>query len=204
MSQKVILDAIFKREDFECENDIGSSVNPTMQTLSLSELKNDKMIFNLLRKPDFQRETNEWEPEKVCDLIVSFVNGDLIPAVILWKSKSNYLFIIDGSHRLSALAAWVNDDYGDGLISQTFYDHEINDEFKKVSRRTREMIQEKVGKYTDYENLLKVQSKLEPDLMKKYSQIATGVIQLQWVNGDSAKAENSFYKINQQQTPLND
>jgi hypothetical protein len=33
----------------------------------------------------------------------------LIPAIILWRSTGGYLFVIDGSHRLSALSAWVND-----------------------------------------------------------------------------------------------
>jgi hypothetical protein len=28
-----------------------------------------------------------------------------------------YIFVIDGGHRLSALRAWMEDDYGDGTIS---------------------------------------------------------------------------------------
>jgi len=44
----------------------------------------------------------------------------LIPAIILWNS-GRYIFTIDGAHRLSALIAWVLDDYGDGIISQTFF-----------------------------------------------------------------------------------
>src|SRR5580704_10113678 len=66
--------------------------------------------------PDFQRETTEWDPQRVVGLIQTFIEGDLVPAVILWQNKE-LLFVIDGSHRLSALTAWVHNDYGDGQLS---------------------------------------------------------------------------------------
>ncbi len=69
-------------------------------------------FYPVLRKPDFQRETHEWSPNKVKGLIESFANQDLIPAIIMWTTKGGYTFAIDGAHRLSALIAWVNDDYG--------------------------------------------------------------------------------------------
>ena len=43
-------------------------------------------------------------------LIESFLDGELIPAVILWQSAT-HIFVIDGGHRLSALLAWAHDDY---------------------------------------------------------------------------------------------
>ncbi|MEH2463120.1 hypothetical protein [Nostoc sp.] len=63
----------------------------------------------------------------------TFIEGDLIPVISLWRSPGGYLFVIDGSHRLSALAAWVNDDYGDGTISKLFYDSIIPDEQIKIA-----------------------------------------------------------------------
>ena len=33
--------------------------------------------------------------------------------------------MIHGAHRLSVFVAWVNDDYGDGIISQGFFKHQI-------------------------------------------------------------------------------
>ncbi|WP_305465013.1 DUF262 domain-containing protein [Photobacterium leiognathi] len=82
------------------------------------------LVFSFagLRKPDFQRETNEWTPEKVKDLVASFLDGDLIPAIILWKFGDSFTFVIDGGHRISALAAWVNNDYGDKAISLKYYE----------------------------------------------------------------------------------
>jgi len=34
--------------------------------------------------------------------------------------------LIDGGHRLSALRAWMEDDYGDKHISQAFYQNDIS------------------------------------------------------------------------------
>lgn len=65
------------------------------------------------------------------ELVKSFIEGELIPAIILWRSSGNYIFVIDGSHRLSALASWINDDYGDGPISMEYYGGEIPEEQKK-------------------------------------------------------------------------
>ena len=58
--------------------------------------------------------------------------------------------MIDGSHRLSALSAWVNNDYGDGEISKQFYDGVIPDEQLKLAEETRKLINKKVGLYEDF------------------------------------------------------
>ena len=105
---KVNLDALIANEDFEVEETISSGKKK--ETISIEDIKADSFFFVNLRKPDFQRETNEWDSQKITELIKSFVEGDLIPAVILWRSTGGYLFVIDGSHRLSALSAWINDD----------------------------------------------------------------------------------------------
>jgi hypothetical protein len=121
MAAKVNLDAIIPREDFDVVDEQNSAVGRSKDTIAVNDLKRGEFLFSALRKPDFQRETNEWDADKVCDLIQSFLDGDLIPAVILWRYAGSYVFVIDGSHRLSALAAWINDDYGDGDISKQFY-----------------------------------------------------------------------------------
>ncbi len=136
---KVNLDALIPREDFEV-SDAGSQDSTTtnqIDRLPLSQLETkDNFFYPILRKPDFQRETNEWDSNKVVGLIASFVNGDLIPAIILWNTKGSYTFVIDGAHRLSALISWVNDDYGDGVISRGFFD-DIPPEQKTVADKTR-------------------------------------------------------------------
>jgi hypothetical protein len=138
---KVTLDALIEREDFEVE----ANPNPgkKKETISIEDIKADSFFFSNIRKPDFQRETNEWDSQRICELIKSFIEGDLIPAIILWRSTGGFLFVIDGSHRLSALSAWVNDDYGDGKISKLFYDGVIPDEQLKIAEETRKLIQKK-------------------------------------------------------------
>ncbi len=193
---KVNLDALIPREDFEVEEVINSGKKK--ETLSIEDIKSDSFFFSNLRKPDFQRETNEWDGEKVTELIRSFIAGDLIPAIILWRSTGGYLFVIDGSHRLSALAAWVNDDYGDGTTSKLFYDGIVPDEQLEIAEETRKLVKKAVGPYSDYRLALTHPDKVPPEIVKNAKNLGALAIQLQWVEGDARKAESSFFKINQQ------
>ena len=197
---KVNLDALIEREDFEVE----ANPNPgkKKETISIEDIKADSFFFSNIRKPDFQRETNEWDSQRICELIKSFIEGDLIPAIILWRSTGGFLFVIDGSHRLSALSAWVNDDYGDGKISKLFYDGVIPDEQLKIAEETRKLIHKKVGSYNDFRLALTSPDKVKAEIVKAAKSLAALAIQLQWVEGDASKAENSFFKINQQAAPI--
>lgn len=197
---KVNLDALVPREDFEVEDVISSGKKK--ETISIEDIKGDSFFFTNLRKPDFQRETNEWESEKVTELIRSFVSGDLIPAIILWRSSGGYLFVIDGSHRLSALAAWVNNDYGDGIASKLFYDGIVPDEQLQVADVTRKQVEKIVGSYADFRLALTNPDKVGKDIAQHAKNLGALAIQLQWVEGDARKAESSFFKINQQAAPI--
>ena len=118
----VNLDALIRREDFEVRLDPLPQAAPVATQLKVAELEETSVTFHSLRKPDFQRETSSWTPEKVTELIRAFLDGDLIPSIILWRSPgTGNIFVIDGAHRLGALIAWVHDDYGDGNISQAFF-----------------------------------------------------------------------------------
>lgn len=87
MATKVSLDALIPREDFEVQDEQRRST--TKNTLSITDLELDSFFFSALRKPDFQRETNEWDSQKICNFIESFLEGDLIPAII----KENHPFL---------------------------------------------------------------------------------------------------------------
>jgi hypothetical protein len=197
---KVNLDALISREDFEVEENINSGKKK--ETISIEDIKADSFFFSNIRKPDFQRETNEWDGQKVCELIKSFIEGDLIPAIILWRSTGGYLFVIDGSHRLSALSAWVNDDYGDGETSKFFYDSAIPDEQLEIAQETRRLVNKTIGSYKDFRLALSYPEKVRLDIVKYAKNLGALAIQLQWVEGDARKAENSFFKINQQAAPI--
>lgn len=130
------------------------------------------------------------------------LSGDLIPAIILWRSSSGFLFVIDGSHRLSSLIAWINDDYGDGRISKQFYDGIIPDEQLGIAEDTRKTIRKRIGTYDDYRLALKNPEKVKSEIIHRAKNLAALAIQLQWVEGDVKKAETSFFKINQQAAPI--
>ncbi|MCT7996773.1 HNH endonuclease [Laspinema sp. C5] len=201
---KVNLDALIPREDFEVENNANIGSGTKKDTFSIQDLEFNSFFWPTLRKPDFQRETNEWDSCKICELIKSFVEGDLIPAIILWQSKSRYLFVIDGSHRLSALSAWVNDDYGDGQISQDFYDGEVPDEQKKIANETRKLVNKTVGSYQQLKCVLAERNPVNQESVQlQYAKnLGAFAIKLQWVEGDASKAESSFFNINQQAAPI--
>jgi hypothetical protein len=192
----VNLDAMIERSDFAT---IKENVKMAYESINAIALKDfSGLIGATLRKPDFQRETNHWSPQQVVSLLECFVNGDLIPGVILWKSPS-YIFVIDGGHRLSALKAWVDDDYGDGPKSLAYFGGTISRDQKKAAEVTRSLIQETIGSYKHIE--AKIQ---QGQIDEKSSVIVSRGLPLQWVNGDVDKAENSFFKINTQGTPLDD
>jgi len=196
------LDALIPREDFEIK-DGNSNPGQNLPAIQVRDLEAASFLYQTLRKPDFQRETSEWTPEKVCDLIQSFLEGDLIPAVIFWNS-GGYNFVIDGAHRLSAIIAWVTDDYGDGVISQSFFEYSISAEQSEIAEKTRRLIKKKYGTYNDHKYAITNQDKVSPEMLDRAKKLATLTIQLQWVQGDSSKAEASFFKINEQASPIND
>jgi hypothetical protein len=200
-SNLVNLDALIKRADFAiADND--SALFENVPTISLRDFTQGGMIGPNLRKPDFQRETNHWTPEQVVSLLECFVNGDLIPSVILWQSPT-YLFVIDGGHRLSALRAWVEDDYGDGPVSQPFFGYEISDAQKRVARRTRDLVAKSVGTWQHYQ-ARNFDADLEPADRKRLNTVVSRGLPIQWVKGDADKAESSFFKINMKGTPLDE
>lgn len=199
MAKTVNLDALIPREDFEVAGDATAAQLDNADKLKVLELEPSSVLYRLLRKPDFQRTTAHWPPAKVAKFIESFLTGELIPAIILWKSNtSGNIFVIDGAHRLSTLLAWVHDDYGDGTISQTFFEGFIPEEQKEAAKETRNLIGTSVGSYVELKNAFNLSGS-----KKLYaSQMAAGGITLQWVRGDASRAETSFHTINTEQTPI--
>lgn len=197
---RVNLDALIPREDFE----VSESLSPgrKKETISIEDLKSDSFFLPLVRKPDFQRETNEWDADKIVQFIESFVSGDLIPALILWRSPSGLLFVIDGSHRLSSLLAWINDDYGDGNTSKSFYDLSIPEEQISTAEETRKLVRKRIGTYSDLRQASVKPEKVPPDILNRAKNLGALAIQLQWVEGDVKTAEKSFFKINQEAVPI--
>jgi hypothetical protein len=199
MAHQVNLDALIPREDFEVADTSGPS-SPTA-TLQIRNLEAGDFFYSVVRKPDFQRETSDWSPPKICGFVQSFLDGDLIPAVILWQA-GNHTFAIDGAHRLSALIAWVHDDYGDGVTSKKFFDGVIPEDQIAAAEYTRKLIKKQIGSYADHKFAVEHPEKSKPEVVDRSKRLGRLAIQLQWVQGDATKAEASFFKINQQATPI--
>lgn len=201
MAQKVNLDAMIPRADFASKSDDESSAEK-IQTFSIEQLKQDSLLVHRLRKPDFQRETNHWDPKQILVFLKSFLDNELVPSVILWQSPS-HVFVIDGGHRISTLRAWIEDDYGDGPISSKFYLGTIPEDQKRVAKRVRNLVNREIGTYAALRAAMIDQESYSDGILKKRARnLATRSLSLQWVEGDAEKAETSFFKINTQGTPL--
>jgi hypothetical protein len=195
MATHVNLDSLIPREDFQVLV-MGEKV-PKTPSIKINDLEPDAFFFGALRKPDFQRETAEWDAKRVVGIIRSFIKDELIPAVILWQNQE-LLFIIDGSHRLSALIAWVHDDYGDGPRSQEFFKYTIPEEQIKVAERTRQLVEKEFGSYKSHKEAISNPSAYGPDIVARARRFGSLSLELQWVSGNADKAEDSFIRINQQ------
>jgi Protein of unknown function DUF262/HNH endonuclease len=199
MAQRVNLDAMIFREDIAI--DAGEYTLDLLKDFPLVNLNDSNPISKLLRKPDFQRETNHWSPEQVVSLIESFLDNEVIPGLILWKSP-RHIFVLDGGHRLSALRAWMTDDYGDGPITAAFYKAEISKDQKKAANRVRKLVASKIGTFKQLEQIVGKPDSADATKTRRADRAFTRALSLQWVQGTKAVAESSFFKINSQGTPL--
>ncbi len=125
----------------------------------------------------------------VADFIKSFLDGKLIPAIIIWHSKqTNKIFIVDGAHRVSALIAWVNDDYGDGNMSRALFG-DINAEQVKFHKATKALVGDSVGDYARVKQAALNPEGADAEMVRRGRAIAVRHVPIQKVEGDAATAE---------------
>lgn len=175
----VNLDALIPRADLFAVPDIAKADS---RSIKITDLK-PGLVYSLLRKPDFQRETSNWTPQQVAALIQTFSKSDIIPAIILWQS-GNRVFVVDGAHRLSALVAWIRNDYGAGDLSIDFFNGKIPDHQRLMHEETLTLVNSLVGTWEQLESQASILGLKE--------------IQLQWIDSPSAEqAADAFIRINQ-------
>lgn len=150
-------------------------------SFNLTELEKGQFFYEQLRKPIFQRDTNQWTVERLEKLIVTFLDDGLIPAIILWEDLDGSIYVIDGAHRISSLIAWVNSDYGK--------ENELNDSNHTAIEG---YINNKIGRYEEIKRSTDGKYKAEKQIIAKRS------IAVQWVTGDYGKVKESFIRINEQ------
>lgn len=199
-SSKVNLDALITRQDMEGGNQ--KNVPQDFGFKHSDLVKTGGMTYAILRKPDFQRSTSSWTPEKVRDMVIAYIEGETVPGVIVWRSPQSDLFVIDGAHRLSSIIAWINDDYGDGEISKAHYGDVQN---PVAAQKARELIETSVGSYKSL--ILAVNdNKADPKYQANAKKLVFATLPVQELRkvSDAATAEKSFLKINEQGVILSD
>jgi hypothetical protein len=116
-------------------------------------------------------------------------------------NRHHIFIVIDGGHRLSALEAWIEDDYGDGPRSRAFFGNAISKEQLKAAAQTRTMVSQHIGSWQHFQSSLSSQNLGEEERRRLNTAVSRG-IHVQWVQGNAEKAEASFFKINMKGTPL--
>lgn len=163
------------------ENFQTPSQSDRRSSFNLTDLEKEQFFYQQLKKPIFQRDTNQWTVERVEKLINTFLDDGLIPAIILWEDSEGNIYIIDGAHRISSLIAWVNSDYGK--------ENEMNDSNHQVIE---EYFNKRIGRY------LEIKSSTDEKYKHVKQIIAKRSIAVQWVTGDYNKVKESFIRINEQ------
>lgn len=60
----VSLDALIPREAFDIQEQYEHNRGTSILTMGIRDLEKGSFLYPFLRKPDFQRETNEWDAAK--------------------------------------------------------------------------------------------------------------------------------------------
>ncbi len=122
--------------------------------------------------------------------------------MICWQSASRLTFVIDGAHRLSAVIAWLLDDYGAGEESVKVANNDIAPPQRKVDEKTRKLINKTIGSYKDIQAEA-ANPNSNPRLTNAARSLGNAKIPLLWVPGnDPQKAERAFLTINQSAVPI--
>jgi hypothetical protein len=200
MATPANLDAFIPRDDFFAASPERSQYG---EPIEFGMLDLEVNIGKLLRKPDFQRETAAWDPKRIAQFIKSFAEEELIPAVIFWSSPTTgNIYVVDGAHRLSALLAWLYDDYGDKKRSQEYFDFRPSLDQLEAADEARRLVNQYVGPYREI-----IEATKEKNSLQKFIDLEPHVsrrrIPIQWLKAANAqKAEDSFFRINLQSVSL--
>ena len=223
MSQRLFvhLDHLIPREDIfytHPKTGRGSERNVKKdEVIRYIDIQDGRALFSKLRKPDFQRQTNAWTPEKCVDFLDSILRGWLIPHIILWKKPgSETRYILDGAHRVSVVKAWMEDDWGDSAKAKKHYARQDRDRIEEAAETTRELVNRRIGNYSEFQEELESLRELsEWDLIKVTEQKRllleffnsvddTGLL-IHWAENNSYEdVAQSFVRINRGGQPLDE
>lgn len=84
---------------------------PRKQTYTLEMYLNKIKELDIRSDQDVQRMSGAWNNGMVNELVVSVLNGDYIPPVILGQERNSQAWIIDGLQRSTALMMFRHGNY---------------------------------------------------------------------------------------------
>ncbi len=222
-SVRVYLDHLIPREPllYKSITEAGDNQPTPFPSLRLYALNNDPDLVWQLRKPDFQRTTQAWSPTVCADLLESIVNEQVVPSVILWMSPDNFIYVLDGGHRISVLLAWLKDDWGEGCTRNMTPAELVA--AREAATQVRKLLAAKsIGEAREYwmadSKFRQVEREhgreaVSGELSLREQKLANKVRRwrgsdigffIQWVVGNYETAEKSFVKINRTGAPLSD
>lgn len=73
---------------------------------------------------------------------------------------------------------------------------------KKIAERTRNLINGKIGSFKEIFNIRRQSNEVSAEKIRIANSLGSLALQVQWVEGDSSSAEESFLKINQSATKI--
>lgn len=193
---------------------------PEWTPLKLQELYGEESKTVYLRKPDFQRATWSWTPTECVDLLEALLDLRVVPSIIMWMSSENFLYVLDGGHRISVLLAWIEDDWGDRRAIK-HQDPGTEEKINQAAQEVRQMLEARgIATYKEYREAnaryrqyLKegkdpksVMSNRDfgyAEKMRHWINANVG-FPILWVRGDNEIAEKSFLQINRTGQKLSD
>lgn len=120
----------------------------TDEVIRYIDIKEERGLYANLRKPDFQRQTNAWTPEKCVGFLDSVLKGLLIPYIILWRKPSSKVrYVLDGAHRISVIRAWMENDWGDSPKARQHYARHDWEKIQETAQITRELVANQIGEF---------------------------------------------------------
>ena len=98
------------------ENDI--NVRIAKEQSSVFELLRREKRGDLVLAPDFQR-NDVWDLKHKSELIESILMGFPIPLIYLFENENGIRQVVDGKQRISALKAFLNNEFAKVIFSST-------------------------------------------------------------------------------------
>jgi hypothetical protein len=113
--------------------------------LDFAQLADEKFAAMLTKWLYRERRTWHWAPDEIARYIGRLTRGDAKYPVVLHHTDPQLIRVQHGKHRLSAILAWIRNDYGDGDYSKVFTGERIAPADAAAAKACRAAVRESAG-----------------------------------------------------------